>query len=55
MLQEEPYKMMIFGKDVQKLEVMSADFLPDAEHLFFVVADADSNLHIMQFDPERTK
>ena len=45
--------MTLFGKDIQKLEVAAADFLPDEEQLFFVVADADSNLHIMQYDPER--
>lgn len=50
---EEPYKMTLFGKDTQKLEVVAADFLPDGNMLYFVVADAESNLHILQYDPER--
>ncbi|KAL7273267.1 mRNA cleavage and polyadenylation factor subunit [Rhizina undulata] len=52
---EEPYKMTLFGKDTQKLEVVAADFLPDGNQLFFVVADADSNVHILQYDPEHPK
>ncbi|RPA99318.1 hypothetical protein L873DRAFT_1684282 [Choiromyces venosus 120613-1] len=51
---EEPYKMTLFGKDTQKLEVISAEFLPDGNQLYFVVADAESNIHILQYDPERT-
>lgn len=50
---EEPYKMTLFGKDTQKLEVVAAEFMPDGNQLYFVVADADSNIHIMQYDPER--
>lgn len=50
---EEPYKMTLFGKDTQKLEVVTADFLPDGNMLYFVIADADSNVHILQYDPER--
>ena len=45
--------MTPFGKDVQKLEVVGADFLPDGNQLLFVVADAESNIHILQYDPER--
>ncbi len=33
---------------------MAADFLPDGEQLFIVAADADGNIHVLQFDPERT-
>jgi cleavage and polyadenylation specificity factor subunit 1 len=45
--------MTLFGKDTQKLEVVAAEFMPDGNQLHFVVADADSNIHIMQYDPER--
>ena len=45
--------MTPFGKDVQRLEVVGADFLPDGNQLLFVVADAESNIHILQYDPER--
>jgi cleavage and polyadenylation specificity factor subunit 1 len=52
---EEPYKMTLFGKDVQNMEVISAEFLPDADGrgLCFVVADANGDLHVLQYDPER--
>lgn len=49
---EEPYKMMLFGKST-KLEILMADFLPDGKELFIVAGDADGNIHILQFDPER--
>lgn len=50
---EEPYKMMLFGKSFGNMEVMSAELLPHGNELFVVAADADCNLHILQFDPER--
>ena len=46
--------MRLFGKYIQDLEVMVADFLPDGKQLYIVVADAECNIHILQFDPERT-
>ncbi|KAH0559977.1 hypothetical protein GP486_003507, partial [Trichoglossum hirsutum] len=49
---EEPYKMTLFGKDTSQLGVMAADFFPDGNQLFFVVADKDSIIHVLQFDPE---
>jgi len=50
---EEPYKMMLFGKSSTSMEVVAAEFLPDGKELYIVAADADCNLHIMQYDPER--
>ncbi|KAH0539099.1 hypothetical protein FGG08_004337 [Glutinoglossum americanum] len=52
---EEPYKMSLFGKDISLSGVMAADFFPDGNQLFFVVADKDSNIHVLQFDPEHPK
>ncbi|KAL4802870.1 CPSF A subunit region-domain-containing protein [Aspergillus unguis] len=49
---EEPYKMSLFAKDLDYLEVLAADFLPDGNKLFMVVADSDCNLYILQYDPE---
>ena len=51
-LQEEPYKMSLFAKDLDYLEVSAAEFLPDGKRLFIVVADSDCNIHILQYDPE---
>lgn len=50
---EEPYKMTLFGKSATNLEIVAANLLPDGKELFIVAADAECNLHIMQFDPER--
>jgi hypothetical protein len=46
--------MLLFGRSKHHLEVIAADFLPFEEQLHIVVADADMNLQVMQFDPERT-
>lgn len=51
---EEPYKMTQFGKD-NTLPVLTAEFLPDGDNLYFVVADADAVLHILQYDPEHPR
>ncbi|KAJ5577799.1 uncharacterized protein N7459_006763 [Penicillium hispanicum] len=52
---EEPYKMTLFGKDPEYLEVVAADFLPDGNKLYILVADSDCNLHVLQYDPEDPK
>ncbi|KAL9591984.1 MAG: hypothetical protein Q9179_007176, partial [Wetmoreana sp. 5 TL-2023] len=49
---EDPYQLRLFGKSSDRIEVLAADFLPDGKQLYLVVADADSNVHILQFDPE---
>ncbi|KAL8732617.1 MAG: hypothetical protein Q9166_002592 [cf. Caloplaca sp. 2 TL-2023] len=49
---EDPYALRLFGKSTSHMEVLAADFLPDGKQLYLVIADADSNIHIMQFDPE---
>jgi cleavage and polyadenylation specificity factor subunit 1 len=51
-LQEEPYKMMLFGRSRHFMEVMAAEFLPFEKQLHIIVADADNNLQVLQFDPE---
>ncbi|KAH8813165.1 CPSF A subunit region-domain-containing protein [Xylogone sp. PMI_703] len=52
---EEPYKMLLFGKTANNMEVMTAELLPDGRELYIVAADADCNLHILQYDPEHPK
>lgn len=44
--------MTLFGKDLDELEVVAADFLPDGKKLYILVADSDCNLHVLQYDPE---
>ena len=50
---EDPYQLRLFGKS-KHMEVMALEFLPDGKQLFIVVADADCNLHVLQYDPERS-
>ena len=50
---EDPYRMIQFGKSAKNMEVITADLLPDGKELFIVVADAEGNMHILQYDPER--
>jgi cleavage and polyadenylation specificity factor subunit 1 len=45
--------MIIFGKGQNRLEVMVVDFLPFGNQLFLVAVDAEENIHVLQFDPER--
>lgn len=54
MTQEEPYKLSIFGKSRSKMEVVTADFLPFEGALYLIVVDANCDLHVLQYDPERT-
>ena len=49
---EDPYQLRLFGKS-KHMEVMAVEFLPDVKSLYIVVADAECNLHILQYDPER--
>ncbi|KAK9366062.1 CPSF A subunit region-domain-containing protein [Lipomyces kononenkoae] len=49
---EDPYKMQLFGKDLQRIEVVAAEFIVDGAVLHFVVADAERKIHILQYDPE---
>lgn len=51
-VQEEPYKMMIFGRSKNNLEVLAGEFLPFEKQLFIIIADADMNLQILQYDPD---
>ena len=46
--------MILFGKSATNMEVTAADLLPDGKDLYIIAADADCNLHILQYDPERS-
>jgi cleavage and polyadenylation specificity factor subunit 1 len=46
--------MSLFGRSKHNLEVLATDFLPFEQTLHLVVADADMNLQILQFDPDST-
>lgn len=46
--------MALFGRSKHNLEALVVDFLPFEQTLHIVVADADMNLQVLQFDPEST-
>lgn len=46
-------KMALFGKSRSRMEVMATEFLPYGDKLYIIAADADCNIHVLQFDPER--
>ncbi|KAM0342432.1 hypothetical protein ACHAPU_009619 [Fusarium lateritium] len=52
---EEPYTFKVLGKSHGRLPVVVADFLPDGDDLAIVAADADGDLHILDFNPEHPK
>ncbi|PVI08231.1 hypothetical protein DM02DRAFT_666191 [Periconia macrospinosa] len=52
---EEPYKMMLFGRSKNNIEVLAGEFLPFEKQLHIVIADADMNIQILQYDPDNPK
>ena len=46
--------MSLFARSKHNLEAMAVEFLPFDEQLHLVVADADMNLQVLQFDPDST-
>lgn len=51
--QEEPNKIAVFGKSRSHMDVAVADFLPHEKELFVLIADADGNMHVLEYNPER--
>ena len=50
---EEPYTFKILGKSSGWLPLLTTEFLPDGDDLSIVAADADGDLHIFEFNPDR--
>lgn len=48
----EPFRMIMLGKDLQGLDVSSADFLVKDEEIYILVADNNRTLHVLQYNPE---
>ncbi len=42
--------MHLFGR-TGNIEVTATEFLPYEKSLYILVADADKNVHVMQYDP----
>ncbi|GMG36654.1 unnamed protein product [Ambrosiozyma monospora] len=47
----EPYRMLSLGKDVKDVPVSACDFICFDGQLFVLIADEDSILHLLQYDP----
>jgi hypothetical protein len=43
---------MVFSKTDAQMEIMAAEFLPHEKQLYILVADADKNIQVFQYDPE---
>jgi len=53
---EEPYRLSVLGKSPRtQMEVVTAEFLPFDGQLFVMIVDAQSDLHVLQYDPENPK
>ena len=46
--------MSLFARSKHNLEAMAVESLPFDQQLHLVVADADMNLQVLQFDPDST-
>lgn len=46
--------MSLFARSKHSLEAIAVDFIPFEEQLHLLVADADMNLQVLQFDPDST-
>ncbi|VEU24234.1 DEKNAAC105461 [Brettanomyces naardenensis] len=47
----EPYRMLRLGKEKSKLHITACDFIIHEGSLYIIVADEDSILHLLQYDP----
>lgn len=50
---EEPYTFKVLGKSGSRVPILVADFLPHGEDLSVVAIDAEGEMHILEFNPER--
>lgn len=48
----DPFRMIMLGKDLQKLDVTCADFIVRDEDIYILVADLNNVLHLLQYDPD---
>ena len=53
--QEEPYKIIVFGKSAPQMEVTAVEFLPHEKQLYILAADSDKYVHVLQYDPENPR
>ena len=52
-LQEDPFKLVIVAKDIHQRHVSAADFLFDADGMFYIVAcDVDGVIRLLDYDPD---
>lgn len=48
----EPFRMIMLGKDLQKVDVSCGDFIVRDEEIYILIADYEGNLHLVKYDPD---
>lgn len=48
----EPFRMIMLGKDLQSIDVSSADFIVKDREIYLLIADNNNVLHLIQYDPD---
>lgn len=51
----EPYRLILLGKDLQRLNAICTDFIVDNGEVYFLVADDEFNLHLLTYQPDDPK
>ena len=50
-----PYRLIPLARSRTKLQVLACDFLPHEKSLFVVLADDESNIHVLEYNPDNPK
>ena len=50
--QDEPYRLILFGKSQGHLPIVAADFLPYHKQLYFLIADDQESLNVLEYNPD---
>ena len=51
--QEDPFKLVIVAKEVNRLGIMTADFLFASDGAFYIaVSDEEGVIRLLEYDPE---
>ncbi|CCH45811.1 hypothetical protein BN7_5397 [Wickerhamomyces ciferrii] len=51
----EPYRLLLLGKDQQRFNAITTDFIVDDGEIYFLVADDEESLHLLTYQPDDPK
>lgn len=51
----EPDRLILLGKDLQDINISSADFIVDNGEIYFLLADDEENVHLLSYQPDDPK